>query len=403
MRRSILSLLACLSLLSPVSAAGAGLPAPEIPPGEHRPGDTGDALVRLRVDGIDDLWDFVDDWERAGARFPHVYPPDVLIGDVPERIERALSEDPRVERLFRKEAALAAKSAGARDLLVDSWSAELGAPPPEPAKQDAPFGDLLLGPAFDPSAPLPESGVNKTTGGLVRKYGSAFGASMIQTSELLMGKVVVGVFLPDAAGGAYSDPEISTVYQSVRGAMDFWAGKARYPGVRFVYDLRTKIPCSRNFHTTPPHLNNKAWVAEILESIGYDLFLKGTEYGPVYEYLDSLRVRTRSEWGVVFFIPKATYFPGAPYTAYAYLGGPFLVVPSGSNGRVTPHGSGSMGLSDLVIHESGHLFWALDEYEPGAGTSQPCHVRSGYLDIQNRNSLYHDYSCDRHVPCAMDN
>jgi hypothetical protein len=216
---------------------------------------------------------------------------------------------------------------------------------------------------------------------------------MIQTSELLMGKVAVGVILPGAVNGHYSDTEVSVAYAKVRGAMDFWSGHAAYPGVRFIYDLHSNLPAAE-LHTTPPHLNNKEWVAEQMGELGYDLFLKGTEYGPVYEYLDSLRIRTRSEWGVVFFITKVSYFPGAGYTAYAYLGGPFLVVPSGTNGRVTPHGTGSMDLSHLLIHESGHLFWALDEYPPG-GTSQPCHTISGYLAIQNKNSLYHDYTCDR--------
>ncbi|MFH1679684.1 MAG: hypothetical protein ABIH26_03460 [Candidatus Eisenbacteria bacterium] len=390
--------LACLFLLLGSVPAGSALPFREIPEGTYRPGDTGNALLLLRVGSIDELWEFVGEWEDAGARFPHVYPPNLLIGDVPAAIEGRVRADSRVAELHRKPAAPElSKASGDERLLIDSWNRELEEGPPEPAKLGTDFEDLVLGPAYVP----PDDSPGKRQGGLERRYGSAFGTSMIQTSELLMGKVAVAVVLPDGPGTTYSDPEISTVYAKVRGAMDFWSSSVGYPGVRFVYDVRRFVPTSHNFQTTPPHLGQKEWVEEVMNALGYDLFVKGTEFGPVYEYLDSLRIDMRCEWGVCFFIPKVSYFTGAGYTAYAYLGGPFLVVPSGINGRVTPHGTGSMDLSHLIIHEFGHLFWALDEY-PAGGTSQPCHAISGYLAIRNSNSLNHDYYCEPHVPCCMD-
>ncbi|MBM3320740.1 MAG: hypothetical protein FJY73_08715 [Candidatus Eisenbacteria bacterium] len=388
-----------LSLLLSASVVFASLPLREIPEGAYRPGDTGDALLLVRVGSIDDLWEFVEAWEAAGARFPHVYPPNLLIGDVPESIERKIRADERLIELHRKPAAVSVgKTTSEQRLLVDSWNRELVQEPPEPSKMPVEFGDLLLGPAWIPPE---DASPGKHEGGLVRMYGSAFGATMIQSSELLLGKVAVAIVLPDGPGTTYSDTEISVVYAKARGAMDFFSANVEYPGVRFVYDLRRRVPTSHNFQTTPPHLHQKEWVEEVMDALGYDLYVKGTDFGPVYQYLDSLRIRMRCEWGACLFIPKVSYFAGAGYTAYAYLGGPFLVVPSGINGKVTPHGSGSMDLSHLIIHEFAHLFWALDEY-PAGGTSSPCHATSGYLAIRNRNSLNWDYTCERHVACCMD-
>ncbi len=405
---SLYSLL--FSLILGLLTAGWAGAFPHLPPGEHRPGETGDALVLLAIDNIDMLWEFVGEWEKEGARFPHVYPPNLLIGDVPASIEMDLLGDFRVAEIHRKDGAGKVRSerASAWKTVFDSWKGERppgGESAAAPSfKHDEPFDDLLLPPPYDPELAAPA----KTTGGLVRRYGEAYGATMLQTSEMIIGRNAVSVIMPDAPGGAYSESEYAVVVREARAAMDFWASKVPSPGARFVYDIRKGVPTTRNFHQLAPTHNNDDWVREIMEAMGYDLFLKGTDYGPVYEYLDSLRIRTRSEWGVVFFIPKIIRFVNAGYTAYAYLGGPFFVVPSGhikvqDNVASIPRGNGSTRLSHIIIHESGHLYWALDEYEPGAGTSQPCHVRSGYLGIMNKNSSWRDYWCDpRQVGCTMD-
>ncbi|MFH1277733.1 MAG: hypothetical protein ABIK65_05090 [Candidatus Eisenbacteria bacterium] len=416
------SLIAGALLLAPGSAT-ARTPAEiledrsawEIPPGSgHDEGRTGDVLLLLNIDDIDLLWEFVEEWELAGARFPHVYPPNLLIGDLPEAIESEIRRDSRVAEIHRGAVREGrTKAAAAWNTVIESWNAE-GERAASPGKlQDPPpladFRDALFPNPVDPG----REGAAKSAGDLTRRYGSAFGATQTQSSELILGKVAVAVVLPDAPGGAYADNEIPVVVAEARAAMDFWATEVRYPGVRFVYDIKSETPTSRNFHETPPDVDNDVWVNEMMNQMGYDLYIKPSpgspQFGPVYEYLDSLRTRTRSEWGIVFFIPKAASFVGAGYTAYAYLGGPFLVCPSGTvrvqDGTAwVTRGSGGTRLSHLIIHESGHLFWALDEYPPGAGTPRPCSAWSGYLAIGNKNSRYHDYHCDQHrVGCCMDN
>ena len=76
-RHSTIALLALsITLFLTASISDAFQPVP--PAAADRKG-TGDALVILQPDDIDALWRFVEDWEALGARFPHVYPPDLLI------------------------------------------------------------------------------------------------------------------------------------------------------------------------------------------------------------------------------------------------------------------------------------------------------------------------------------
>ncbi len=78
------------------------------------------------------------------------------------------------------------------------------------------------------------------------------------------------------------------------------------------------------------------------------------------------------------------------YFAYAYLGGPFMVMTSGNNG----YGPGNMDA--VTAHETGHIFRALDQY---GGARQPCEKTAGYLNVANMNSQYGD--CSPGVPSIM--
>jgi hypothetical protein len=74
-------------------------------------------------------------------------------------------------------------------------------------------------------------------------------------------------------------------------------------------------------------------------------------------------------------------FHGADYTAYAHLGGPFNITPFPA-GR-DPNSIGDpLVFSQIFQHETGHIFWALDEYE--AAPSE-CNESSGYLWYANMN------------------
>ncbi|RPJ44005.1 MAG: hypothetical protein EHM19_07510, partial [Candidatus Latescibacterota bacterium] len=355
----------------------------------------------VRAADIDDLWAFVEAWEKEGARFPHVYPPDVLIGRVPARVEDAMRADARLVRVYRKGGAPGLEPSGKEmdrvGLLAASWFAERRAEDlPELPATGRPAEPLVIPPlAFDKSSPPLPDLEGKT-------YGRAFGANYIQTSEWMLGKVAVGVVLPDCPGNTYSRADIASVLESVRGALDFWASRVDViPYVRFVYDVRSGVRTDMDFMNRPPRIDEEVWVPEILGKLGYESRIGGDPTGAVYDYVDSLRTGYRSEWGICFIIPKVPAFRSS-YDAYSHFGGPFVCAPAGvlkDEGRLV---GGTVWLSHLLIKQTGHLFWALDE-SCFSGSCVPCHVRSGYLNIYNKNSMNRDYYCaPHHVPCAME-
>jgi len=356
-----------------------------------------EVLLFLHISNIDDLWDFVDEWETKGARFPHVYPPDAVAGDVPPALESAILEDPRVFEMHRRPVVRPPeKDGGRRAILLDSWREGLRAEDlPVFPEARTEFRSLVV-PPFAPgkhSPPFPDIGS--------KVYGQAFGANFIQTSEWMLGRVAVGVILPDCPGHTYSASEIASVVEAVRAAMGFWASNVKVlPGVRFVYEIHHGIPTAKDFAAAPPRIDEEVWIPEILGSLGYRLRIEGTTAGPVYEMIDSLRTKLRAEWGICMIIPKVPSFRAA-YTSYSHFGGPLLVAPAGikkESGRLV---AGTVWLPHLLMHETGHLFWALDE-SCESGFCSPCHVGSGYLHVKNANSTNHDYWCDRHVDCCMD-
>jgi hypothetical protein len=129
----------------------------------------------------------------------------------------------------------------------------------------------------------------------------------------------------------------------------------------------------------------------------------------VHEFNESERVRWHAQWVVTSFIACSRNTPNnrfksgnAPYTAYAYLGGPYMVEPFPAGTDINGVGE-TLVYSQIVNHEIGHLFWTLDEYP---GSPAVCATRSGYLDVDNGNVTMtgpdgEQSRCTPHVPCIM--
>ncbi len=381
----------------PLHAEAAGNAVAGIPPT--------DALIVLDDIDIDEVWAFIDEWTANGAWLPHVYPPNLIIGSVPPSLEEALHSDRRVLSLNRRPYVPPASDKNARRhaLVIASWNME-GGEAAEKNGEEAVFreGGELSCRVETVDGRAAELFARKAGRIEEKQYGRAKGADFFQTSEWVIGRTVVGVVLPSTEGATHTKEEVAGVYSQVRGAFTYLASRAgAYPGAQFLYDLHDSVYTSRNLQYSPPHYRESEWTGEVMKNLGgYDLYVKGVPQAPVYEYLDTLRTRFSTEWAVCLFLPRAKFFQGAGYTAYAYLGGPFLVAPSAGGGKVGP--SGTILLSHLIIHEASHLYFALDEYAKG-GSATPCRATSGYMGVFNRNSLRRDFLCDpeSHQPCAM--
>ncbi|UCG52344.1 MAG: T9SS type A sorting domain-containing protein, partial [Candidatus Latescibacterota bacterium] len=115
-----------------------------------------------------------------------------------------------------------------------------------------------------------------------------------------------------------------------------------------------------------------------------------------------------TDWVFTAFVARSRSrpdhkFDDADYLAYAYLGGPYLVIPFPTGTLDRDYDvSEKEAYSRVFQHEMGHIFWALDEY-PG---SPPCDFPSGYLNCPNLNSVHISpdgtvMGCPDFVPCMM--
>lgn len=363
-----------------------------------------DALILLNDIPMEEVYRFLDEWEERGAWLPHIYPPNLVIGDLPADLDQELRADQRVETLYRKPMSAFEKrtAPAAWGDVITSWLIEEERAPMKRLheKSDVTWDELGVHTITKPRIDRSEyADIAKTQTGHDRRFGRLIGGDIFNTSEWVLGRTAVGIILPEVVGATHSSAERSAVYEEVRAAFGFIAAKVTgYPRAQFVYDIPIAATTTHNFHTTPPDRGESAWVKETMASLGYHWEVKGIGAEPVWEYLDTLRTNFKTEWGITLFLPKVSFFRGAGYTAYAYLGGPYLVAPSGSGGFV---GQGNpTTLSGLIVHEGGHLFYTLDEYASG-GTSTPCRAVSGYLGVPNSNSLNQDWTCQQHVACAM--
>lgn len=138
-----------------------------------------------------------------------------------------------------------------------------------------------------------------------------------------------------------------------------------------------------NTFTTAPGVNDRfqldqGWLYDFLDSVGYGK--TGIFATDMRSFNDAMRQADNADWAFTIFVVdnSADYNNGAgdgefgaggSYPrAYSFPGGQFMVVPA--NRPVT-----------TFAHETGHQFWALDEY---SGPSNANEYR-GYYNTQNYN------------------
>ena len=218
-----------------------------------------------------------------------------------------------------------------------------------------------------------------------------------ETSQFLLGSVAVGIVLPESNGLVdpssedWTDQERALVVSKIVAAMDWWASRDERAQLSFVYD---NIPA----HTVPtsvepisrPHSDQKYWIADTMAAMGYS---SSSYFDQVRAYNNALRQAHQTDWAFTIFVIDSsadddnTFLNG--YFAYAYLGGPFMVLTYGNQNY------GPQNMDAVVAHEVGHVFHALDQY---SSASQSCGVTTGYLNVANQNS---QANCQSDAPSIM--
>jgi len=205
-----------------------------------------------------------------------------------------------------------------------------------------------------------------------------------ETCEYMIGTVAVGVILPESTGGGstedWTTTEENQVTNEITAALNWWKSQNTNAGINFVYDWNYAVstvyePISGASVFTDPTWE-ATWVKDVMSSMGYS---SGDEFARVRNYINNLRTTKGTDWAFAVFVvdssadsdgcfsdATATFLP----CAWGYVGGPWVVMTYDNNGW------GISAMDQVMAHETGHIFWATDEYDTTA-------EYSGYLNAQD--------------------
>jgi hypothetical protein len=324
--------------------------------------------------------------EQTGAHVTHIFPPSALIAEMPS----GKSSPAGVLAIYRdavSDSDLATLTSDARRAAL-VWNALLA--PETPGATGESLDTLeaeLVGDAM--VAPAPQT---------MQALDSDLTPGYTETSEYMIGRVAVGIVLPesdssvDSSTEDWSEDERALVLSEITTALDWWASLEPNAHLTFVYEDGTAAPVPTSYEPISRRYSDQSlWVTEVMDSMGYTGY---SYFDQVRHYNNALRDRYDTDWAFTIFVVDSSndsdnrFSDG--YFAYAYLGGPFCVLTYGNNGY------GSYNMDAVAAHEMGHIFWALDQYY---SAHQPCTRKSGYLSVENQNSQYG--SCALDEPSIM--
>ena len=259
----------------------------------------------------------------------------------------------------------------------------------------------------------------------------------------MRGRITVQLFTldsngPDADGltttnlYTWSNTDYGTSRDQVFSAYTFWVNQAanHSPAITLSFRVETEDPFNRNtrsFMPTPIHYepivhsisDDYKWMNDALAANGYGAASPITKDGVYYQneaYNDAKQndpVYGPFDGSYTLYIvynpsPAPDHFTNGLGAYVAYLGGPSATVPWNSLGW------GPYNIGRNVVHETGHIFWACDEYynsvnQSGCNTCKYCTYNLGPRNqvdtpwITNGNCVHStDGSpCDTMTACMM--
>ena len=342
-------------------------------------------LALILLDGTTPYTAAVRQLKAASVCIRHVFPPNVLIGQMPSNLMPEVLASAGVTAVYREAVnsdQLAAHGPSAQK-ASRAWNDMLAALSPQSDANQitvAQAGADLVGDALTPPDLPDGEAMTATSAGDEPSY--------YQTSEFMIGSVAVGIILPESDGSNdpstedWTQEEREQVYSEIVAATNWWAVQEPAANLTFVYDDHFSQPVPTSYEPiSRPQSDQGLWIGEVMDSLGYG---SATSYFTrVRNYVNDLRVTYQTDWAFAIFVVDSSndvdnYF-ATGYFAYAYLGGPFTVMTYGNNGY------GIRNMDAVAAHEMGHIFLALDQY---SAAHVPCTTRAGYLDVETQNSLY---------------
>jgi hypothetical protein len=222
-----------------------------------------------------------------------------------------------------------------------------------------------------------------------------FKPSLFQPSAFLAGRVAVQLVFVESDGSKepsttnWTDSQVTLARNQVATALEWW--RTQLPNARIDFTLTSRIVAS-GYEPIEHGLSSEGlWIGDAYRNMG---FSAANYFEQAYSSDDSLRRAQQADWATTIFIAnsagKSTGRFADGYFAYAYVGGPFMVITSDAG----PYGASQ--LTPVIAHEFGHIFGALDQY---AAAATPCTQQSGYLAVPTTNSQANN--CGTRFVCIM--
>lgn len=214
-----------------------------------------------------------------------------------------------------------------------------------------------------------------------------FGATADDTGEYLLGRIAVTPVLLESNGQIdantenWTELQKSTVLANIETGLDWWTEllgtKSNVHTLEFVID-RTFLdsPTPTPYEPISQRSNGYVdWVSRFLNDTGFSQ--SGQLETNIRAFNQSQRVKLGTDWSFTIFVVNSqndidgSFATGGSFDrAFAFAGGLFQIVPS-----TRP--------ASTFTHETGHMFWARDEYIGGGNFTQ----RRGYYNAQNTNAI----------------
>ena len=217
-----------------------------------------------------------------------------------------------------------------------------------------------------------------------------YGATYRDTSEFLLGDVWVTVVLTESNGSIdpntenWTASEIASVKSEVLEGLSWWENTLDAQGSKHSLDFFVDFTYANNPVATDyepiarSQSQESLWINDFLDAVGYNT--ASSHFVDLDKWNHDQRVAHSTDWAYTVFIADSSADTDGKFTndyfAYAYLGGPYLQMTSDNGGW------GLNRLGQVLAHETGHVFYALDEYPGGSSYTS----RSGYYNTQNLNA-----------------
>jgi hypothetical protein len=222
----------------------------------------------------------------------------------------------------------------------------------------------------------------------------ADGSFLARNNDVMVGTVAVAVFMVESNGG--KDPNLNNwntsdedkIYQSTLRDLNWWSSMATKYGRSVTFNIipyyHTNPACQQPYepvnHSTD---EDNLWIDPIMNNLG---FQTGSHLTKVESFNTWLRYSYSTDWAFTIFFaynPSGPWFFKSGPSGYAFYGGPYMqILFSRQNNE------------RIVAHETGHIFWAPDEYYvPGYGGCKEGAINpnggfpNGNCEISNGNSV----------------